>query len=335
MAEPTSKELARRTGTYGQATLSERQQYAQALANAGELLPKNFWSSATKGPDGQIIPPAPSPGKVLMMTETAAMLGIHPMAGLTQIHIIEGKPTLSAALWGALVREAGHRLRVWTEGSGDSLKAIATLVRADDPDFEYRVEWGMAEMRDAGLSNKDNWKKYRRSMMKSRAITEVIREGAPEVGMGAAYTPEEINPNLQVNEQGDPVELQVVPQVGQEQPRAERVATPIKDDVPPEAPDDGIDYVHELENVSSSAEASDLYQSARKRGDLTRPVTVGDTTQELGQFIIQIGKALAAAEMDASTRDAEPSDQPHDDGSPAVLDEDVIESEIIEDENEQ
>ena len=114
-----SKELARRTGAYGQATLSDRQQYALALARSGDLLPKTFWDNAKPNPAGGMIPAAPNPGKVLYMTETAAMLGIHPMAGLTSIHIIEGKPSLSAGLWASLAREAGHRLRIWTEGEGE------------------------------------------------------------------------------------------------------------------------------------------------------------------------------------------------------------------------
>ena len=45
-----SKELARRTGSYGQATLSDRQQYALALARSGDLLPRNYWDSASLRP---------------------------------------------------------------------------------------------------------------------------------------------------------------------------------------------------------------------------------------------------------------------------------------------
>ena len=45
-----SKELSRRTGSYGQATLSDRQQYALALARSGDLLPRNYWDSAKPAP---------------------------------------------------------------------------------------------------------------------------------------------------------------------------------------------------------------------------------------------------------------------------------------------
>lgn len=335
--QPTSKELARRTGTYGAATLNERQQYAAALAAAGELLPKNLWSSARPGPNG-MVPAQPSPGKVLMMTETAAMLGIHPMAGLTQIHIIEGKPTLSAALWAALVREAGHRLRVWVDGEGEDLKAIATLVRSDDPDFEYRVEWGYPEMRAAGLENKDNWKKYRRMMMKSRAITEIIREAAPEVGMGAAYTPEELNPNLQVNEMGEPIELQQVPPTPTPSqpgtvPAAKPAEAPIRD-VAPEV-DESFDYGAAIRDAKSRQEVLDLYNRAKSEGVLSAEIKVGRKKRLLGEVIVEVGKALAEAE-EAEAKRAEEAEaeaieaelEEEVEGPAAVLDSEIVDAEI-------
>ncbi len=330
-----SNELARRTGTYGSAPLTDRQAYALALARSGDLLPRNFWDGAKADSNGRIIPAAPNPGKVLYMTETAAMLGIHPMAGLTSIHIIEGKPTLSASLWASLVREAGHRLRVWTEGEGDNLKAITTLVRKDDPDFEFRVEWSVADARTAGLLTKDNWKKYLRSMLKSRAITEVVREGAPEVGMGAAYTPEELNPNLIVNEQGDPVDLQQVPSHGETpipdahytsggdgtEPRPRQRTdppkeTPIPDEPKPE-PAEGepeFDWGAAIANLLSRDEALALHAKARQEGKLEETIKQGRRKRQIGEMIVEVGKALAEAEASAAA-------------------EDVVEAEIVDDES--
>lgn len=307
-----SNELARRTGAYGDASLSERQQYALALARSADLLPRSFWDNPKAGPDGSLIPAQPNPGKVLYMAETAAMLGIHPMAGLTSIHIIEGKPTLSAGLWASLAREAGHRLRVWTEGEGDSLKAIATLIRKDDPDFEFRVEWGIPEMNAAGLANKDNWKKYRRSMLKSRAITEVVREGAPEVGMGAAYTAEELNPNIVVNEQGDPIDLQQVPShsettqpdtmtppVSPTVPAEPRKEAPIPEDPKPEEP--AFDYGAAIASLASREEALALHNRARSEGVLETEIKQGRRKRKIGELIVEVGKALAEAERAVAT----------------------------------
>ena len=324
-----SKELARRTGAYGQATLSDRQQYALALARSGDLLPKTFWDNAKPNPAGGMIPAAPNPGKVLYMTETAAMLGIHPMAGLTSIHIIEGKPSLSAGLWASLAREAGHRLRVWTEGEGDSLKAIATLVRSDDPDFEFRVEWTVADARTAGLLGKDNWKKYLRSMLKSRATTEVIREGCPEVAMGAAYTPEELNPNITVNEQGEPVDLQQVPvaqptpEPSQQEPVAAepRKETPIPESKPAEPAPDAFDWGAAIANLASYQEALDLHAKARAEGSIDLEFKQGRKKRKVGEAIVEVGSALRAAEEEAATAEDVVEAEIVDDGAPMAMEE--------------
>lgn len=197
-----------RQDSYATATLTEKREYVSAIAQAGELLPKALWD--TPKPDGQggMIPARPSPAKVLMLAETGSMLGLHPMAALTGIHIIEGKPSLSANLLGALVRRAGHKLRVTTTGdwSEGTFVARAVLIRSDDPDFEFTVEWTRARAKQAGLDGKGNWSKYPEAMAKARAITEVIREGAPDVTMAAAYTPEELGAQVD-GENGEPVEM--------------------------------------------------------------------------------------------------------------------------------
>lgn len=310
----TGKELSR-VGEYAHYTLSERQAYAQALAASGELLPKNYWTKAKPNPEGGIIQPRPNPGAVLYMTETADMLGIHPMAGLVNIHIIEGKPTLSAQLMAALVREAGHKLRVWVEGD----TAIAELIRSDDPDFTFRVEWGDKEMNAAGLASKENWKKYRRSMKKARAITEVIREGASEVTMGAAYTPEEINPDLRVNEEGEPIELHLVDDGPFPRPtQDEATAAPIVDDTAKEVDLDW--WAEAISSVGNREEALSLYRKAKDDALLATPFTLGDMDGTLGEVIIEVGKALAAAEAEGEIVEGEVEDE----GEPAVLADDEI-----------
>lgn len=200
-----------RQDPYATASLTEKREYVSAIAQAGELLPKSLWTNAQMV-DGVMQPSRPSPAKVLLLAETGAMLGLHPMAALTGIHIIEGKPSLSANLLGALVRRAGHKLRVSTTGSwaDDTFVARAVLIREDDPDFEFVVEWTPARARQAGLAGKGNWSKYPEAMSKARAITEVIREGAPDVTMAAAYTPEELGAQVQGAE-GEVVELVQAP----------------------------------------------------------------------------------------------------------------------------
>lgn len=186
---------------YAQASLDERRAYVATIAQAGDLLPRALWAGNQ-----------PSPAKVLLLAETGSMLGLHPMAALQSIHIIEGKPTLSANLLAALVRRAGHRLRVTTSGDWKkgTFVARAVLIRSDDPDFEFVVEWTKERATTAGLAGKGNWNKYPEAMCKARAITEVIREGAPDVTIVAAYTPEELGA-AEVTEDGEVVSLTAEP----------------------------------------------------------------------------------------------------------------------------
>ena len=152
--------------------LGDRMNYAKALA-ASDLLPKQFRNA---------------PANVLIALEYGSALGIAPMAAIQGLFIVEGKPTASAQLIGALVRNAGHRLRV----SGDDSHATAVIVRKDDPEFEFVAEWTIERAQKAGLAGKGVWKQYPAAMLKARAITEVARDACPEVLSGVAYTAEEL-----------------------------------------------------------------------------------------------------------------------------------------------
>ena len=181
-----SNELARTQGN----TLEGKMKYAQALATSS-LLPRSYQKQ---------------PGNLLFALEYADALGVSPIHAITSIHVIEGKPTASADLIAALIRKAGHKLRV----TGDDTKAKAVLIRSDDPDFEFVAEWDMGKARAAGLAGKGVWKSYPGAMLRSRAITEVARMGAPDALYGVIYTPEELGAT--VDAEGAPVDLGEQPQ---------------------------------------------------------------------------------------------------------------------------
>lgn len=161
--------------------------WAKAMAPAG-LLPKAYQGN---------------PANLFLAAELADSLGIDRINALTSIHVVEGKPSASADLMAALVRRAGHKLRVQVKNDA----AKATLIRADDPDFEYEAIWDLKRAQAAGLAGKNVWKAYPQAMLRSRAITEVIRMGASEVLVGVIYTPEELG--VAVDSTGTP--LKAVP----------------------------------------------------------------------------------------------------------------------------
>jgi len=151
--------------------IGNKVEYAQTLAHSN-LLPKHFQNN---------------PANLLYAIEFAEALGMKPIHAITSVHVINGKPSASADLIGTMVRRAGHKLRV----SGDDTYAEAVLVRADDPDFEFRARWDMDKARKAGL-NTATWKAYPGAMLRSRAITEVCRAGAPDALHGIQHSTEEL-----------------------------------------------------------------------------------------------------------------------------------------------
>jgi hypothetical protein len=196
-----SAELVKQQQT-APATLDGAVRFAQLLSDA-DLLPRQFVGR---------------PANVLYAVEYGRTLGITPVAAITGIHVIEGKPSASSGLIGALVRKAGHKLRVKSDGMS---WATAQIVRADDPEFTYECTWNLQRAEQAGLLQiKDGkpfardrngkpatWEKYTAAMLKARAITEVARDACEDVLFGLHYTPEELGAN--VNADGEVVEAEV------------------------------------------------------------------------------------------------------------------------------
>lgn len=184
-------EVALRTQPAAMA-MGAKLRYAETLAKSG-LLPRDYRHN---------------PANVLFGVEYGQMLGLQPMAAITGIHVIDGKPTASAALISALVRRAGHKLRVGYEAA--KMTGWAEIVRADDPGFTFRCEWDLPRaiiaelctLKDGKPFARDSkgkplpWQKFFPSMTKARAITEVARDACEEVLFGLHYTPDELDGDI-------------------------------------------------------------------------------------------------------------------------------------------
>ena len=216
--------------------LSAKIAYAERLAQAG-LLPAAYRSQ---------------PANVLLIVEQAEALGIPVMTALNGVHVIDGKPTISPALMSALVRRAGHKLRV----TGDDTHAVAEIIRADDPDFTFRSEWTLERAKKAGLAGRGSWGKYPAAMLKARAISEVCRDACQEVVAGV-YTPEELGADVVVDADGDVVAA--VPNTPP-QPEHEPVEVVDEDVVDAVLVDDSPDWHDRIATAASLDELRDLYR---------------------------------------------------------------------------
>lgn len=265
------------------AALPDKISYAKALADSG-LLPSQYRRQ---------------PANLLYAIEYGEMLDLPPMAAITGIHVIDGKPTASAGLISALVRRAGHKLRV----TGDDQGAVAEIVRRDDPRFTFRAEWTVDRARQAGLLDKkgDTWQRYPAAMLKARAVTEVARDACEEALSGMRYTPEELG--VEVDEVGVPARAVVG---GDAEPARGRTASP------PRAEDDDPWYVRTAVEAGAltaqdiAVEAADvavtvdlvrtLWYRAQEHGLLDADVTHPDTGEETPLKDYLTERARAAAE---------------------------------------
>lgn len=131
------------------------------------------------------------PADIVWAMDIGDALGVPYTQVMQSMVVARGKMTMSADLMGAVVRRAGHKLRLREDG--DSV--TATLIRADDPDYEFTVTWDKAKAQAAGLwGSRGPWQQYPRQMLRARAITEVCRQGASDALAGTMYAPEELEP---------------------------------------------------------------------------------------------------------------------------------------------
>lgn len=202
VAKPRGKAAAKTTTTqalapaptpgfsYITAGLQERADYIARLAPS-TILPSAYRENAANA---------------FVAAETGAALGLEPLQALASIAVINGRATLSSDLMAAVIRRAGHTLRI-VENSPESV--TATLIRADDKKFEFTVTWDKDKAVKAGLwGQRGPWSQYPTQMLRARAITEVARQGASEALMGMIYSPEDFGATI--TDTGEVIEAEIV-----------------------------------------------------------------------------------------------------------------------------
>lgn len=107
--------------------------------------------------------------------------GLSPMTALSQTHVIEGKPALSAEAMRGLVLRAGHQIQ--------TLEATGAIVRMrgrrrGEEEWGAEVVWTIDMARAAGLTGKNNWKNYPRQMLTARCSAELCHRDFPDVIFG-------------------------------------------------------------------------------------------------------------------------------------------------------
>jgi hypothetical protein len=123
-------------------------------------------------------------------------LGLAPLTSLANIHIIKGKPTLSAVLMRALVQSKGHQ---WQDVDVSDVRAIVRGRRVGESDWT-EVTFTQAHAKLAGI----DLGRYPADKLYARATSRLARRKFADVIMGMPYSEDEIEDG--VTEAGEVIE---------------------------------------------------------------------------------------------------------------------------------
>lgn len=164
---------ARQADGFEPTSIGEAVQLAKILV-AGKLLPR-----AVQSPEAAFT--------ILM---TGRELGLSPMQSLRSIHVIEGKPTLSADLIVALVKKRSDVCQFFRLVESTEKVATYETQRVGEPS-PTRMSFSIAEAERAGVAGKDNWRKFPAAMLRARCSAALARAVYPDLAMGL-YDPDEL-----------------------------------------------------------------------------------------------------------------------------------------------
>lgn len=135
-------------------------------------------------------------------------LGLGATQALTEIHIVEGKPELSANLQASMVRRYvgpdGERYDFRKPAHTNEVCKLVFRIRERGGQWEElgESEFSIADAKLAGLVRaKSPWEKYPRNMLFARAMSNGVAWYCPEVTGGVrVYSPGEIGGEVTIDE---------------------------------------------------------------------------------------------------------------------------------------
>lgn len=128
-------------------------------------------------------------------------LGLPPVASMQGIHIINGKPSLSASTLAALVKRSAkydYRIARLTDQ-----ECTINFFEAGKPCGESSMT--LAQAKQQGVQN---LQKFPRNMLLARCISNGVKWFCPDLFLGPIYTPEELGAEVDP-ESGNPIQRPV------------------------------------------------------------------------------------------------------------------------------
>jgi hypothetical protein len=135
-----------------------------------------------------------SAAAALVKIQAGRELGFGPMASMTGVHVIEGKPSIGAHLMAAMIRGSGRYDYEIVESNRDKCtiqfkrligKKWEELVPAITVTLQEFVDSGAA-LAKGGKELRDNWRKCPDDMLFARAISKGYRRHCPDLSCGVS-----------------------------------------------------------------------------------------------------------------------------------------------------
>ncbi len=148
-------------------SLSEAMEAARVMAES-TLVPATFQGK---------------PGDILIAGQMAAELGVSWMQGLQNIAVINGRPAIWGDLLLALVM-AHPQFEDITEEYDDENKVATCTIKRKNMASSVTQTFSWEDAMQAGLHDKDTYKKYPRRMLQMRARSWAVRDCMPDALRG-------------------------------------------------------------------------------------------------------------------------------------------------------
>jgi hypothetical protein len=140
-----------------------------------------FWLATQLAKSGLLGKSVQRPEAAFAVILAGRELGLTAMQSLRSIHVIEGKPSLSADLMVALVKRS-PTCKFFKLAK--STNEVATYVTDRIGEGETEMSFTMEDARLAGVASKDNWRKYPAAMLRARCIAALARAVYPDLLAG-------------------------------------------------------------------------------------------------------------------------------------------------------
>ena len=182
-------------------TAIERYEHKNTLESRDTM--ENAWSLAQRICNTEFVPKGlrGSAEKVLAALLLGQEKGIGAMTALQHIDVIEGKAVSNSELKQALAQSAGARIRVM---ESSATRCVIHAWPAGEGGEPTVVTWTIEDAKQAGLTGKDNWRKYPKRMLFRRASADATAMVAAAAIVGLPPSVDEIEDDAYTAAQAAP-----------------------------------------------------------------------------------------------------------------------------------